>query len=54
MRLPRVRFTVRTLLMLPPAVVLLLIAADQMTARPSYWRYGGTKALADRPCLRAS
>jgi hypothetical protein len=42
MKPPHVRFTVRTLLLLPPAVVLLLIAADPLTAGPSYWRYGGT------------
>jgi hypothetical protein len=42
MMIPRVQFTLRTFLLLPPAVVLLLIAADRMTARPSYWRYGGT------------
>jgi hypothetical protein len=42
MKLPRVRFTMRTLLMLPPAVALLLIAVDPLTAGPSYRRYGGT------------
>ena len=42
MRRLRVRFTVRTLLLLPPAVVLLLIAVDRLTAPPSEWRYGTT------------
>jgi hypothetical protein len=40
MRLPRVRFKVRTLLLLPAAVALVLAAIDPLTARPCYWRYG--------------
>src|SRR5262245_47085874 len=40
MRLPRARFKVRTLLLLPAAVALILVAIDRLTARPSYWRLG--------------
>jgi hypothetical protein len=39
-KLPRVRFKVRTLLLLPAAVALFLVAIDKLTAPPSYWRYG--------------
>lgn len=42
MKIRRVRFTMRTLLLLPPAVVLLLFAVDRLTAEPSYWCYGAT------------
>lgn len=38
MGLPRVRFKMRTLLMLPAAVALVLLAIDPLTARPCYWR----------------
>jgi hypothetical protein len=40
MRLPRARLKVRTLLLLPAAVALILVAIDPLTARPYYWRYG--------------
>jgi hypothetical protein len=40
MRLPRVRFKMRTLLLLPVAVAIVLVAIDPLTARPSYWRKG--------------
>ncbi len=40
MRLPRVRFKVRTLLLLPVAVTMILVAIDPLTARPCFWRYG--------------
>jgi hypothetical protein len=40
MSLPRVRFKLRILLMLPAAVALILVAIDPFTARPCYWRYG--------------
>jgi hypothetical protein len=40
MRLPRARFKLRTLLLLPAAVALVLEAIDPLTARPCYWRYG--------------
>jgi hypothetical protein len=36
---PRVRFKVWTLLLLPAAVALALVAIDPLTARPRYWRY---------------
>jgi hypothetical protein len=39
MRLPRARFKLRTLLLLPTAVALILVAIDPLTARPCYWRY---------------
>jgi hypothetical protein len=40
MRLPRVQFKVRTLLLLPSAVTLVLVAIDRLTAPPIYWMYG--------------
>ena len=40
MRLPRVRISVRTLLALPAAVALLLVAIDRLTAPPDSWRDG--------------
>ena len=40
MRLPRVQFKVRTLLLLPVAVTMILVAIDPLTARPCFWRYG--------------
>ena len=38
MRLPRVRLRLWTLLLLPAAVALLLVAIDPLTERPSFWR----------------
>jgi hypothetical protein len=40
MWLPRIRFRLRTMLMLPAAVALVLVAIDPFTARPSFWRIG--------------
>jgi hypothetical protein len=40
MRRPRARFKLRTLLLLPAAVALVLVAIDPLTARPCYWRHG--------------
>jgi hypothetical protein len=40
LRFPRVRLTVRTLLALPAAIALLLVAIDPLTAGPDSWRYG--------------
>lgn len=40
MRLPSVQFRVRTLLLLPIAVTLLLVAIDRLTAPSIYWMIG--------------
>jgi hypothetical protein len=40
MRLPRVRFSVRTVLLLPAAATLVLVAIDRLTAPSIYWSLG--------------
>jgi hypothetical protein len=57
MRLPRVRFRLRTLLILPAAVALILVAIDPFTARPCFWRNGSFEFdvvnARDRRAIRA-
>jgi hypothetical protein len=40
MHLPRLRLKVRSLLLLPPLIAILLLAADWLTAKPPRWVYG--------------
>src|SRR4051794_39462714 len=40
MRLPRVRFRLRTLLLLPVAVALLAVGVDRLTAPKVFWMHG--------------